>query len=482
MRLKTINGAAVPLVIVTMLSACATVSSVAPSSVAPNSDTTVAAATEPLQPAKPDAKTTETGSSELSSASDKGSDPYTIKRTKIESELKGGLTYFLPTQLLKISVAETKIDASESMKVLSKQAIALAEFNTKIEPLTALREKIEMQIKSLPASFADAEAKSAMDLDFARAKGEETAIQTKIDSLQIKITATQAAVVAGVGGAKKQFAMTVELLPMVADATRHFVLLPQHNPLRDDELKFVVSPDGLLSSADIIATDRTGDIIVELASAVGSFVGVIGPASGGGVPCPAKIVKIINPADAASFTDLNQQLQNCFSTRIVPDIGITQFEMKSPQFKNVSQPGIYYRTAVPMTLNFDLNTTQGWITLDSKTISLPQSGPIAFVPATASAFVKTTSNMKFQNGMLTNWDSNRPSELAEIVRAPGRAINAGFGAISKVLQLKIDTSGKEKELSIAGRNALAETEKNVALTKCIAAARLAGVASSYCFE
>lgn len=72
--------------------------------------------------------------------------------------------------------------------------------------------------------------------------------------------------------------------PLEPDSRYTFFLELNHSWLRDDDLKITTTSSGLLTKADVISTDRTGDIIVEIAKAIAMFgVGVPLPGGSGGI-------------------------------------------------------------------------------------------------------------------------------------------------------------------------------------------------------
>ena len=203
----------------------------------------------------------------------------------------------------------------------------------------------------------------------------------------------------GTDSAAKKYSVSlkIELLAPTADPVHGYRLNPRHSILRDDEHKIVISPAGLLTSTDITATDRTADIIAELATFAGAILQ--GPAPGAArsdrerdkekkcVGAPSEFTAVVDLADSVQVRQLNYNLQ-CIGARVLPlDLHLAQ---ASKTFGNTGDrfSGLVYRTPIDVFFTIEKCTLAsaeckpdgtGWFPNEVLALSLPQAGPISYV-------------------------------------------------------------------------------------------------------
>ncbi len=115
------------------------------------------------------------------------------------------------------------------------------------------------------------------------AKAQATLAQTALAKAQEELPRTASAYYSALNADKANacnYTAKLELQPAQADVRYRYVARLKHNWLRDDTLKLAVNPAGLLTSANVVAVDRTGNILVDIAGAV---------AGGGGFGSPAML-------------------------------------------------------------------------------------------------------------------------------------------------------------------------------------------------
>jgi hypothetical protein len=389
-------------------------------------------------------------------------------------KIEKGLTYFMPKQLVRVSVVKTDLDIAKQADQLATKQAELAAAKKALEPLSALSKKIAAQIQALPEGSA---ARPAMQVELAKAVGEENVFKQTVSDLTKEVDDKRAIMIAARDPAKRQLVVTLELQAPIADPNRRFVLAQHHNPFRDDEQKFVRTASGLLTSADIVATDRTGDILLEIA------------AFAGGIPrmelfeqsdsCPLKINRVFDPTNGVQERSLNEELKKCnLSIEIEKD----QIAASALTFTDSTQSGQVAGIAYSTGNNVTIHIKHEGATVESKSVLLPQAGPVSWLPTNASAFVKTTYGMKFQDGMLTNWDSNRPSELLEVARTPLRMLKGALGAVSEVIQLRVNVANDEKAYSEADLQALEKADELRIMRECVNKAIAADEDTAKCFD
>ena len=258
---------------------------------------------------------------------------------------------------------------------------------------------------------------------------------------------------------KPDYATTlkIELLPPSADPDQAFRLDPKHFFMRDDEHTLTVGSNGLLASTDIVATDRTIDALVEIATFAGAVTAVGAKAVQSAVNACGKVpdeyTGLVDFASDTSVRDLNVHLQ-CLGLR-----ANAQGRRWSPESRpggnstSADIQGIVYRDPVEVTIVLErcgdsagecANTKSGWVETGRLPLALPQAGPISFLRQRAGFGTRTSYANTFQDGMLTNYADNRPSEGFQVLGAPMRLLTGFFDGFSKVISFR---TGRESALA-----------------------------------
>ena len=73
-------------------------------------------------------------------------------------------------------------------------------------------------------------------------------------------------------------------------------------------------------------------------------------------------------------------------------------------------------------------------------------------------FAKTITNVDFENGMIKQFDVTRPSSALAVAELPLALLRALIAIPTELIQLKIDTSGKNKALYEAQREEIEAQE------------------------
>ncbi|WP_339692140.1 hypothetical protein [uncultured Parasphingorhabdus sp.] len=428
-----------------------------------------------------------------------------------------GMSYFLPKREVafvgaraplrkadvekKIKAAVTALGAAEDAEKAAKIEKAAADNALNANPISSLRRQ-KLQDDATIAEFKAGDAQRTQLLKKAEIIDLEDTLRTFGDKACIY-----------------SYDVKLELQPFSPDPSARFVANLSHNILRDDEQKFMVSSDGLLSSANVTAADRTGDVIVELAGAFAAFGGgslpvarskVVGEEPVAPVNCDTpikdfryifdpisederkKVNDELNRANWPFFVDaevknlLEQRSDAEAPSRKVPLLTSNTFDhsgnCKKEPIQNASQQklqlcqpvdGLLYRTALPATITIrqcvggcNLSQRTPGVPVQGALVALPQAGPVSYIPLRSSAFVKTVDNIVFDKGMLTSWEANRPSEVLEIVRLPIRLLKAVISVPAEILQLRVNYSSQAESLSSGYAKQLEAQQKLISLQQC----------------
>ena len=90
-----------------------------------------------------------------------------------------------------------------------------------------------------------------------------------------------------------------------------------------------------------------------------------------------------------------------------------------------------------------------WRTSQVIALRLPQAGPISYLSQDAGFFTRTSYDGAFQDGMLTSYGDDRPSEALQVAELPIRVIDGFFDGVSHVISLRTGVAKAQTGLSQA---------------------------------
>lgn len=401
-------------------------------------------------------------------------------------DANAGIAYFLPRQLASVTVKRSETRLAKSSKKVVEAQVAMTEAQSDYEAKTiaevAARDAFVGHDKDDPA-------RDLLRMSYAKAQVALELSRDALKSKQNKLLAANTAFQTEVGAPRSSVAgdydvsIDIALLPVSADPSKLYRLNPRHAPSRDDEHKLKVGANGLLASEDVIASDRTADILVELATFSGALSGLIktgvdartGEPGVESIPCskaPDEVVAVVDLTNTGDLTELNRQL-TCHGVRLMPEESISWATAGGPMLDKRQQiDGIVYRTpadvrvriekcialaeavtavAPPQPQAQDSGPCPGgrWLVTRTVLVSLPQAGPISVIRQDAGFLTKTTYALAFDQGMLTSYSAARPSGILEAARTPMRLVNGVFDGLSKVISLRTGQANALSGLSTA---------------------------------
>lgn len=275
--------------------------------------------------------------------------------------------------------------------------------------------------------------------------------------------------------------LSLALLPAEPDPKLRFVARLEHSIFRDDKWAITTTPTGLLSSTDATISDRTADVVVELAKSAaqvaraGTSLGMtalLPPGAPPAVPKPQCIPfrrdLVFDPAESgdpasspcpasSSWRCVNQTL----SQWGIKDADLSVDPEIAPVWTAPAQDGgFHYRRPIPYTIVLrsqnDVQTTR---------FLIPNGAPIDTISIPALTFVSAKYGIKFDQGMLTSVDAEEPSEAMAVAAFPGRVAKELISIPTDLIQLKIDHSTKEagkieaEKAILDAKKALLESDK-----------------------
>lgn len=388
-----------------------------------------------------------------------------------------GTTYFLPKRLHRLSI-ETTFDTvpKDADKALTEASRNAAQSQDAMKEARKALDRAKAIWEATPSGAAKDEAKKAYDQTaaaFANAKNVyETAESDRVKARDAMTTATEP---------QFHFNMKIEPLPLMPDERFAFVADLSHSILHDDDLTLSTTKEGLLSNVTGTSTDRTGDIIVELAKAIAMF----GHAPTGpmerrafAVPKPPPTCQPVKWSGIIDFADMpqlhrlresildkaclaleindyvvNKDLEKCevpkdrfkCPPRVVP-------ESKKSEDDNKPISGVYYRRDLPYHVKMYYQPVASAQPnpddlVASDVIFMPNAAPIAKVDFPTGGFVKNSYTVTFDNGMLTALHATRPSEALAFVGLPVTVAKAMMGVLTEVIQFRFNYTKSETDLT-----------------------------------
>jgi hypothetical protein len=273
----------------------------------------------------------------------------------------------------------------------------------------------------------------------------------------------------------------------VPDRSRSYLLQHRTSAAREDDVKIATTADGLLTTIVAHSDDKAIDMVKALAGGAAGvaqlFAGVPGEVRaagfvGGGaseesvlgplvgkheifVPLTSQatwsatdrafvVVEDFTPFPSAPFTD-----QIRFKVLLMP-AGMSADDSGHPPHLTVNEPsalpvdGVLVAARSPVLFRsvVEIGPAAGpfGFAFVQQLAAIPDYSPVVTLDYDRARFVKTTYSSKFDNGVLTSFDTNRPSSGLAIASAPLVIAKEILRVPAEILQLKFDISSKEKQL------------------------------------
>jgi hypothetical protein len=300
----------------------------------------------------------------------------------------------------------------------------------------------------------------------------------------------------------------------MADTGQLYVAQLNHRMTNDDDLKITTDESGLLETLDVTSTDRTPQIVQDVAKIAIAAAKVAtgfgftsfqpraaapetfrGPLACSAIPNirtkPFVYEYIFDPVDPQKKTindtaideincslskldtrfqieisTLEGKLGEIDSSQLLEDAGLLErYWDREPYIK-----GLVYRRPIAYKINLveivpKCETRKEVNCPDTERFNrqsivemLPNGGPIAVVPLDAGRFVQTGYNVKFKKGVPTENKAVRPSEAVGFVSIPLNVLERIVTVPTELIQLKLDFTNKETDLLQAQKNNLEAQE------------------------
>lgn len=237
--------------------------------------------------------------------------------------------------------------------------------------------------------------------------------------------------------------VAVNLQPAVADTSVRLEARLRHSVWGESKLKIGTTANGLLASVASSEVDQTGKVLEALADtaitaakvAAGFPAAQVAPA---GQDREYQFL-VDPPSSAQTYTGIGGSSYNLTVEPIGTPCTTTSSCLPA---QGQTFPGVVYRRSIP----YQIKVLSGSAVVSDQLVSLPNHGPIGFAALKGSSFVTTNYDLRFEQGSLTSSDATRPSEALGAVQVPQNIVKSLVSLPTDLVQLKINTVGKEKEL------------------------------------
>jgi hypothetical protein len=420
-----------------------------------------------------------------------------------------GISYYLPMRYAQLTFERTKTpDIAKAQADLKAAREELAKQQGIQKEATAARRSSETLLatydargvsKSAAAYLEAAQKLGAAEDSLKRVGPAIATANGAVNTAQANLNAVTSA-----QGSEYLDRFSISLLPYVADVKHRYVLKTRHRISRSETVNLKTTKSGLLSTVDSEATDKTQEILVSLAKAFAAGGGRIGmapapanardPAARKNIQCETRIdrtVDISNPAHLSNFidavnehpcsekddkayeiaafcsscwrndaalVDLAQRMlgESPVDTDKLDAAGlkreaITAQKIREAVFTEVAPAapdagdGIAYRRELPYLVS--ISRKNSGIRAAAFVVEVPNGAPVELLPMKVSTFGHVKRKAEFDNGMLVSLDSTADSELAKAAAVPFEIVKAVFGAVSELVQLKVDIATKDTGLA-----------------------------------
>lgn len=434
----------------------------------------------------------------------------TTMKQSAEGSPDAGVVYYLPMKLVKVTLTRKAVP-TDALKVaaadMEKAKSAVQEAGNRHQAAKAAAEWADKTAKaaeaSKPGSPVALKARESADLLAADVVTAKDAL-TEAGKKQVVAQTVYDNLVARTDSNKFEDEIALAELPAIPDPKERYLARLSHWITHADSLKIGTTDAGLLKTVSGTSTDKTGAILEDTAKAIiaglKASVGMPGTTVASShleTPDPCSLVSAfatqafsyeytLNPSETTERTSMNctlQKLGSAFriSAKKVADVGSGQAG-SGPASSGAAPPvpatpvanleschcvkGLVYRRPVRWEFSIEKVSDVGkpGVPIRTTTILLPNEGPAMVASMETGPFIPTSYDIAFQDGMLTKWDVDRPSELYAIIQIPLNILKDVIALPTQLIQLKLDYSSKDVDLL---KSEKAQVEAAAALKKAV---------------
>ncbi len=258
----------------------------------------------------------------------------------------------------------------------------------------------------------------------------------------------------------------ITIIPQIKASNDLFMLKHMKNGLFDDKLVLKSNEQGLLESVSLDVTDKSGEIITDIAKTVIS-------AFGGGTPVSS--AALASTADTITIQIQRQYRLAEFNSKEkkISIVETIPFEFKDTIYSWNSEMSLQLDDYKFSTVNLELHERiNGVLTRPMKTakilivtdpesllavsrevyINVVDESKLILVPISRTAFVQKKQTLTFSNGILISNDLDVPSCVKSAFNIPLEIAKAIIALPAELVQLKFNFSGNKDQLDQLDQN------------------------------
>lgn len=395
-----------------------------------------------------------------------------------------GVSYYLPKRLIKVTYTRA-FPATTAAKRFNKALQAQADADKAAGATKAAMEEAEARrLAADPASpaYPQIEKEAAYQVVLHRiAVAAQTAANGELASATSDLERERSAEAGACGLVEKlEFATTAP----TADRETRFIADVQHSIWRRDQVTLQTNKEGLLTSSNATLTDQTSEILVAFASSLVA----------GRTPLKMSASQRMDaPPDAAECKSASFELTVSPDELALVDSALKAAKsplrlslagggkQKFTSSNRAAKGGLYYRrdqTHLMRVYQSQANGApdcsvgappEGAVIIPkcplvaSVPLLLPNYSPVERIAIDATTFATNVHALTFENGMLTQAQTDQPSELLAIVKLPTNIISGVLGSVTNLIQLRFNVGQQETALANQERALLCALDRLTAV-------------------
>lgn len=282
----------------------------------------------------------------------------------------------------------------------------------------------------------------------------------------------------------------------VPDQERTYVLQHQTSATREDDVKIRTNPDGLLESVVVHTDDKSVDVVKALAGGAAGVARIFAGAPGPSLLANSNIGKssaseVLGPlvgkheifvplerqanwsgedgmfvvaSDFAPFPSASEVHLRVLlrPAGMAPDDVAAQAQdgLRIDLPCTLPTNGLLIATRKPALIRAELKISSGAQTYGSADVQflalIPDYAPVVALEFDRASFVKTTYATTFKDGVVTSFETNRPSSALALAAAPLDVAKEILRVPAEILQLKFNVTKAEGQL-VDAESALAKS-------------------------
>lgn len=242
---------------------------------------------------------------------------------------------------------------------------------------------------------------------------------------------------------------------IIPDISQRYYLTYSQSFNSNDNILFELESKNFLKKIKIESEDVTDELIVKISDIVTQTVKMSTVSPGDGEEASIDTIKTLYYITNQKDEQLDEEL-----LKYKMKVNVKKFsfngEVQQSNYKKKKFDGIIYRPIIPYLV--EINNEKGEL-IKSSLVYLPDNDVVEFDISRAS-FVKKVTEVDFDNGSISKFSINKPSQSLELASVPVEVLKSIIAIPKELIQLKIDLSSENMQL-IQAQQAEIEAKNNL---------------------